>query len=914
MDSQTGQAVTGEAVGGEALLTLLRRAGQAVAGAYEPDRVLQNLVDFAAQLADGADCLLLEPSAADGCRLLKVGGGAHSQAAPPAGTRLPASACPATLFDESDAHTVSPAADQAWFPAWLPAPPSSLTYLPFFIHDDLYAALVVCGDQPLSTLTRLAIELLLTQAAAALENSRLLADTFERDSFFNALARVSLATSATLDQNAVLNLICQESMTTFDVDGVYIWQRHGDTLYGVAAQGVGHADFIGQTVPVDGPQFSARVARSGEAQFLNDFSANADVRVQLPHEKTIRAVLGIPLHHEDSVIGTLMVVDTTGRQQFSPRDISRALQFGGQAAIAIHNAHLVRELRNLNEQLDERVALRTKALSAERDRVQFLLAVASDLAASLDEERVLTRALELVNEVIRATQGVVLLPDHHSRFLRIRARFGREQRLPPGGINSTMRRDEGLAGWIMQQRQAVVIDDVLSDARWVSHGKTSTAQRSALGVPLFSGDDVIGVIMFFHRDPGAFSQEQLALVEAVAYQVANAIGNAQLYHFIQDQAEQIGAMLRQEQKEAAKNEAILQSVADGLLVADDSGRIIVANPAVSQILDVAREEILGRQLNSMLGLYGPGLRRWLAQIDDWSRSAGSDTPHAFISEELQIDGRVVNMRLAPVFSKRDFLGTVSIFRDITREREADRAKSEFVSNVSHELRTPMTSIKGYTDLLLLGAAGDMSAEQHRYLQVIKNNADRLKLLVDDLLDISRLETGKIALSRSEVDLQALVASVIDGHLYGRIHSEGRATEVTVALPADLPPVPADAEKLTRILTNLVDNALNYTEDGGRITIAARRTGRSVTIDVIDTGIGIAADAIDKIFERFYRAEEAQERMVSGTGLGLAIVRSLVDMHGGTLTVASTPGEGSTFSFDLPLDPDRDPLPGDETTG
>ncbi|MCB0008309.1 MAG: hypothetical protein KDE04_17715, partial [Anaerolineales bacterium] len=240
--------------------------------------------------------------------------------------------------------------------------------------------------------------------------------------------------------------------------------------------------------------------------------------------------------------------------------------------------------------------------------------------------------------------------------------------------------------------------------------------------------------------------------------------------------------------------------------------------------------------------------------------------------------------------------------DITKAVEVDRIKSEFVSNVSHELRTPMTSIKGYTDLMLMGAAGGMSDSQRHYLTVIKNNADRLKSLVDDLLDISRIETGKTKLLRVYLDIGDVVNDVVNGHLRGRRQDAGKEMDITCDIPADLPTVSADKEKVTRILTNLVDNAFNYTPAGGTIRVSARNLGDVLAVTVADTGIGIPAEHLDNIFDRFYRSESEEVRAVPGTGLGLAIVHSLVEMHGGTMDVQSEQGKGSRFTFTLPFEP------------
>jgi signal transduction histidine kinase len=218
----------------------------------------------------------------------------------------------------------------------------------------------------------------------------------------------------------------------------------------------------------------------------------------------------------------------------------------------------------------------------------------------------------------------------------------------------------------------------------------------------------------------------------------------------------------------------------------------------------------------------------------------------------------------------------------------------------------MTSIKGYADLMLMGAAGSLTAPQNRYLQVIKSNADRLHDLVNDLLDISRIETGKTKLDLRPLDIIQIVDQLISEHVHGLSQAEQKNLRITTDMSSSLPLVNSDQAAVIQILTNLLDNAFNYTPDGGEIQIKAEPHHKYVYISVKDTGIGISPENQAKIFDRFFRAEDQMVQKVRGTGLGLAIVRALVEMHGGELTVDSAPMMGSTFTFNLPIvDEDSD---------
>ena len=419
-----------------------------------------------------------------------------------------------------------------------------------------------------------------------------------------------------------------------------------------------------------------------------------------------------------------------------------------------------------------------------------------------------------------------------------------------------------------------------------------------LATPLIANEDVLGAVIMMSDLPKAFSEAHVRLVEAAANQVATAINNAELYRLIRDQAERLGSMLRSQQVEASKSQAILESVADGVMVSDAAGEIILFNAAAERTLDLRRGEMLGRPVSDLTGLYGAGAQRWADAMGTWIADPSSYEEGEFLEERIEVENKVVSIHLSPVTHGDEFLGLVSVFRDITREVEVDRIKSEFVSTVSHELRTPMTSIKGYADLLLMGAAGSLSQEQRRFLDIIRNNADRLSLLVNDLLDISRIEQSRVELAIRDVDLRDAIEDVL-ASVEGRFSSEDKLVSITAEVPDDLPTVEADYERVTHILVNIVTNAYQYTPEGGSVTISAQQQEDGVRVDVADTGIGIAPEDQERIFERFYRGEHSLVMSAAGTGLGLSIVQQLVEMHFGRLWFESELGKGTTFSVLFP---------------
>jgi PAS domain S-box-containing protein len=442
----------------------------------------------------------------------------------------------------------------------------------------------------------------------------------------------------------------------------------------------------------------------------------------------------------------------------------------------------------------------------------------------------------------------------------------------------------------------------MEDSRWKMRDDRASKNRSALAVPLMVGEEILGALMFYHQDIGHFSDDQLDLISAVAKQIAVAINNAQLYNLIRDQAERLGDMLRTQHVETSRSQAILEATADGVLVTDARREITLFNVSAERILGLSREDVLGANLDQFMGLFGKAAQQWVETIQTWSEDSMTYNASDVFSERIELENRkVVAVTLSPVRLRSDFLGTVSIFRDITHEVEVDRLKSEFVATVSHELRTPMTSIKGYVEIMLMGAAGALSEQQTHFLQVVKLNTERLAILVNDLLDVSRIEAGKVTLSMQGLDLEELANEVLVTFSQ-RSKDEDRPMNFAKDIPADLPKVLGDRERVFQVLDNLVENAYQYTPVNGNILVRMRQIENEVRIEVIDDGIGIPAENQPRVFERFFRGEDPLVMATSGTGLGLGIVQTLVELHKGRIWFESSGvrGEGSTFFVTLPV--------------
>ncbi|MFN2189129.1 MAG: GAF domain-containing protein, partial [Candidatus Promineifilaceae bacterium] len=250
------------------------------------------------------------------------------------------------------------------------------------------------------------VNALASQASVGIVNAQLSQDTLQRERFYAALGRVTLAISSTVSLPAVLRLVCKESMELFNVDGAYVWRKQDDALVCIAAEGFAKESLVNSSMPIaQNNTFTASVAERGEGAYCNRFPKDNRYEKRFDWQGSVQSVIAIPLKRDEITTGVLELVDVDQPNRFTRQDVQQVTFFGTQAATAIENARMVTELRQLNEELDSRVIERTQDLGEERDRVKYLMRVTSELAASLDQDRVLIRALELVNEVVKATHG-----------------------------------------------------------------------------------------------------------------------------------------------------------------------------------------------------------------------------------------------------------------------------------------------------------------------------------------------------------------------------------------------------------------------------------------------------------------------------------------------------------------------------
>ncbi len=332
--------------------------------------------------------------------------------------------------------------------------------------------------------------------------------------------------------------------------------------------------------------------------------------------------------------------------------------------------------------------------------------------------------------------------------------------------------------------------------------------------------------------------------------------------------------------------AVFESMVEGIIVVDKDNRIVSVNSAFERIFDAARKDLEGK-------VFLEAVRN--SDISDIIGSVLSSG--AVKSSELSVVWpvqRIFQINASPVFERGEVTGCLLVIHDVTELRKLETMRRDFVANVSHELKTPLTAMKGFVETLLEGALEDKD-NARAFLKIIGDHTERLNSLVNDLLDLSYLESKNVRFDPERFDLSELAVRVLSG--FGS-HLKKKKVGVQFDLPDKLA-VNADKDKIEQVLTNLIDNSIKFNRENGSIRVFAEVRDRSVKIKIKDSGAGIPEKDLPRIFERFYRVDKARSRELGGTGLGLAIVKHIVELHGGSVGVESIEGLGSTFWFSLP---------------
>jgi PAS domain S-box-containing protein len=519
-----------------------------------------------------------------------------------------------------------------------------------------------------------------------------------------------------------------------------------------------------------------------------------------------------------------------------------------------------------------------------------LLVVTQTATQSLDTEKILNDTLDKSLEILGFEIGYIRILDQKAGGMVVSVARGLsspEFLKTVVYLNSSHR---SIGKIVFETRQPYISSDIQKDDKnKFRHGfMLREGIVSAAFVPIMSKNRFLGMMMVGSFKLHGFSQYEIDLLMAFGSQIGTALENARLYDEVS--------------KGKAYIENLVENAADLIISTNLDDQILTWNRGAEVLFGYRKDEVIGKHLSILL----PSERfHELEEMRAKVQISGALRDIEIRSKKK--DGVLIYLSLS-VSPVRDLdgkiVGFLRVAKDITekkryerRLKELDKMKSDFVSNVSHELRTPLTAIKGSVDNMLDGLTGSLNEKQLRYLNRIKSNTDRLSRLINDLLDLSRIESGRVEVRQTTLPLTALTEEVAE-------HMRALAAEklIRIEVPSSDPSVTvwADRDKVTQVLMNLIGNAVKFTPQDGKITVALEKNGNDyIQISVADTGPGILPEEQNKIFSKFYQVANIDKQKPKGSGLGLAISKALVEMHGGKIWMDSEVGRGSTFYFTLP---------------
>lgn len=749
-----------------------------------------------------------------------------------------------------------------------------------------------------------------SQLAIAIENSRLSTETNLRFEELLTINTLSQRIASTLNVDEILPIVRDQITPLTKAEEMYL------ALYDAEKKHITFPLVIknGKTAlipsrPLGTDEVSYIITRKHSLNLGADYFSIDDLRKSMHisnGEGDLKSYMGVPLISNDQVVGVLAIRNVTQQKAFTLNEERILSTIGGQLASAIQNSRLFQKISNFADDLNRLVELRTNELEEERDRLDTLYQITSELARTLDMEQLLERALGMVTKAVSADDAVIMLSDPATDMLYCRAWIDPRNLVNEPESPQVTHPAMAFAEWFLlnsdEHDHVVMVDDLLEQDYWEKDHPSGL--RSALAVMLENNEDPMGVMVLLSKRVGAFTENHLQLIVPAANQVAASINSADLYQLIRDQAERLGRLLRAEQEEAQKQGAILEGINDGVMLADASGKIVLFNSAAERILQIPRSQVMNQPVSKLATIFGDSAFQWINLINELSESiAKKSALEELESERIQLNEFFVSTYLSPIYSADQFLGVVAAFRDVTKDVEAERTKNSFITSVSHEFRTPLTPIKGYTDLLLMGAGGQLSDMQLSMVMTIKENVERLTLLVNDVLNIAKIDNREASMIMTMVNLAEILPNIVD-QIAGREMNVKKRFVTTVFVDPNVPRLRADRDKLIQIISNLVDNAFKYTRAGGKIDVQAALEAdrKHILIRVQDTGVGIPDHFKEAAWRRFERYDEhALELDVAGTGLGLSLVKELVELHHGETWFESELGKGSTFFVRLPIE-------------
>ncbi|HMA37594.1 MAG TPA: GAF domain-containing protein, partial [Chloroflexia bacterium] len=672
-----------------------------------------------------------------------------------------------------------------------------------------------------------AVRMLLGQASVALRNARLYFQGTRWAQRLALLQATGTEIGATLHLNSVLTAAVRRAvdLVAASTGVLALWQAPNRQLVVAAATGVPGLLDCGTSTAHLGTGLAGRAAQERRVLVLPNYQG-WEYAVPAVETPPIHGLVALPLLWQDDLLGVLEVGDYRADRVFTDEDVSLLLLLGQQTASAIANARLY-----------ERAQGRLHQLTVLQDTSRAII-------SQLDYDQVLRTVLRNASSLLGTQMGAVFVPDEKQEFLTVRAAVGLDDAFIR---NLRVGQGDGPVGRVLAAAKTVAVHDVHTDPLLAAARAAGDQPpyASILAVPLISQGRILGALCVYGATPRHWSPVEAELLLVFASQAANAMQNILLFERLR--------------AEKATLTTTIQSMSDGLVITDADGDIILANPVADQMFNVPFTASLGMNLLEVLALspYPMEYRTDTPPADLLGAVLGQGSPY---HGELDVRGTehvTLEFSFLPVIGVGYIItGGLAVFHDITQLRRLNDLKTDFISMVSHELRTPLTSIKGFVKLVLVEDLGPLTPQQRECLTVADGEADRLTHLINDLLDITRIEAGRMMFSWEVLNPGDLIQHVME---VMRPQVDELQLHLDAALPAALPAIRGDRQRINQILTNLVANAVKFTPPGGQVQLSAVVESGALVVRVADTGVGIPDHALGHIFDRFYQVDAVGAR-------------------------------------------------------
>jgi signal transduction histidine kinase/putative methionine-R-sulfoxide reductase with GAF domain len=816
----------------------------------------------------------------------------------------------------------------------------SLLAVPMIHEDALIGAFIIYRQEvhPFTDKQIALVQNFAAQAVIAIENTRLLnelRESLEQQTATSEVLRVISSSPGELEPvfRAILNNATRICGAKFGALSL----REGDAFRGVAMHGVSPAlTELRQREPLIRPTPGhnlERLMRTKDVIHVPDLSADMDA-APVPYElEGARALLNVPLLKDDELIGSILIYRHEAGP-FGDRQIELVKNFAAQAVIAMDNARLLNELRQRTADLSE--SLEQQTATSE------VLKVISSSSGELNP--VFQAMLDNAARVCEANFGNIFLLNADA--VGVVASLGEPQALSEFFKSGPHRpHEDDPVVRAARTKEAVHVIDFTSERAYIERNPLAVAGaelggiRTLLVVPMLKGSEFIGAIALYRREVRSFNEKQIALVQNFADQAVIAIENTRLLSELRESLQQQTAtadVLKVISHSTFDLRAVLDTLVESAARLCDADMAGIARPQGSHVEFMANYRIPQAYIDlvsatpvaagqwSLVGrVLAEGCTVHIADVladPDYAFNAGQEIVSfrtglgvPLMREEMPIGVlHLWRSQVRPFTAKQIELVTtfadqaviaienVRLFDEIQDKslqlEIASRHKSQFLANMSHELRTPLNAILGYTELILDNIYGDAPEKMRAVLERVQSNGKHLLGLINDVLDLSKIEAGQLVLELSDYSLEDIAATVRSTL---EPLAAGKKLAFKVEVAPNLPPGHGDGRRLTQVLINLVGNAIKFS-DAGEVVIKVAAPDGSFHLSVCDTGPGISAADQAKLFQEFQQADNAITRKKGGTGLGLAISKRIIEVHGGKIWVESQVGQGSTFSFTVPV--------------